>query len=41
METRKEFYSEPVMVAHEMLRDITGVASGVKLSDKTGNDNIG
>ena len=31
---QKESYTEPVLVAHEMLRDITGGTSGVKTSDK-------
>jgi hypothetical protein len=31
---KKESYSEPVLIAHELLRDVTGTASGVKTSDK-------
>ena len=27
---KKESYTEPVLVAHELLRDITGTSSGVK-----------
>ena len=27
---QKESYTEPVLVAHELLRDITGTTSGVK-----------
>ena len=30
---QKEVYTEPVLVAHELLRDITGVTSG-KSTDK-------
>jgi hypothetical protein len=41
METSKEYYSEPVMIAHDLLRDITAVTSGVKLTDKTGADYVG
>ncbi|ULA64657.1 MAG: hypothetical protein LZF86_160057 [Nitrospira sp.] len=32
---QKESYTEPVLVAHDMLRDITGGTSGVKASDKS------
>jgi len=31
---QKESYTEPVLIAHELLRDVTGGASGVKTSDK-------
>ena len=31
---QKEAYAEPVLMSHDMLRDITGVTSGVKLTDK-------
>ncbi|MCC6140664.1 MAG: hypothetical protein IT389_08615 [Nitrospira sp.] len=31
---QKESYTEPVLMAHEMLRDITGGTSAVKTSDK-------
>ena len=34
MNQQKESYTEPVLVAHELLRDITGVASAVKEIDK-------
>jgi hypothetical protein len=27
---KKELYAEPVLIAHELLRDITGQTSGVK-----------
>ncbi|SPP66700.1 hypothetical protein [Nitrospira lenta] len=27
---KKESYAEPVLIAHELLRDVTGGASGVK-----------
>jgi hypothetical protein len=40
-EQKKESYTEPVLVAHEMLRDITGGTSGVKTSDKTGKESDG
>lgn len=36
MEQKKESYTEPVMVAHELLRDITGTVSR-KYSDKPGD----
>jgi hypothetical protein len=32
---KKEAYTEPTVVAHDMLRDITAVASGVKVTDKS------
>ncbi|MCS6293603.1 MAG: hypothetical protein H8J66_11065 [Nitrospira sp.] len=43
---KKESYTEPVLMAHEMLRDITGGTSGVKTSDKavgekSGNESFG
>jgi|CXWL01.1.fsa_nt_gi hypothetical protein len=38
---QKESYSEPVLVAHELLRDVTGGASGVKTSDKAGKESDG
>ena len=28
MEQKKESYSEPVLVSHDLLRDITGTTSG-------------
>ena len=33
---KKESYSEPVLVAHELLRDVTGISKyqEVKLTDK-------
>ena len=31
---QKESYAEPVLVAHELLRDITGVKYQEKTSDK-------
>ncbi len=38
---KKELYAEPVLMAHEMLRDITGRTSGVKTSDKSGKESDG
>jgi len=38
---QKESYTEPVLMAHEMLRDITGGTSGVKSSDKSGKESDG
>jgi hypothetical protein len=38
---KKEAYAEPVLVAHELLRDVTGGASGVKAVEKSGNESIG
>lgn len=38
---KKDSYTEPVLVAHEMLRDITGVTSGVKTSDKAVGEKAG
>ena len=36
---QKESYTEPVLMAHELLRDITGTKSGVKYTDnKTGSE---
>jgi hypothetical protein len=35
---QKESYAEPVLMAHELLRDITGVKYREKYSDKS-NDN--
>jgi hypothetical protein len=32
----KESYTEPVLIAHELLRDITGVKYREKISDKVG-----
>ena len=32
---QKESYTEPVLVTHELLRDITGTVSGVKYTDKS------
>ena len=37
---QKESYTEPVLVAHELLRDVTGQKYKEKTSDKT-VDNIG
>ena len=34
----KEFYTEPVLIAHELLRDITGVKYREKTSDKVGSE---
>lgn len=31
---QKESYSEPVLIAHELLRDVTGQKYREKLSDK-------
>ena len=36
---QKESYTEPVLVAHELLRDVTGQKYREKTSDKT-NDHI-
>jgi hypothetical protein len=36
MEQKKEAYTEPTVVAHDMLRDITAVASGKAVGEKTG-----
>ena len=33
---QKESYTEPVLIAHESLRDITGQKYREKTSDKTG-----
>ncbi len=38
---KKESYTEPVLMAHEMLRDITGGTSGVKAKDKAGKESDG
>ncbi len=38
---KKESYTEPVLMAHEMLRDITGGTSGVKTRDKSGKESDG
>lgn len=43
---KKESYTEPVLIAHELLRDVTGGASGVKTRDKavgekSGNESFG
>jgi hypothetical protein len=38
---KKESYAEPVLIAHELLRDVTGGASGVKTSDKSGKESDG
>jgi len=38
---RKESYTEPVLMAHEMLRDITGNGSAVKVRDKAGLEKTG
>ena len=35
---QKESYTEPVLIAHKLLRDITGQKYGEKTSDKV-NDN--
>lgn len=35
---QKESYTEPVLVVHELLRDVTGQKYGEKTSDKV-NDN--
>ena len=38
-EQKKELYAEPVLIAHELLRDITGQKSGVKNGrEKTGTE---
>ncbi|MEK7762334.1 MAG: hypothetical protein AAB433_12190 [Nitrospirota bacterium] len=33
---QKESYTEPVLIAHELLRDVTGVKYREKTSDKVG-----
>lgn len=38
---QKESYTEPVLMAHEMLRDITGGTSAVKTSDKAVGEKFG
>jgi len=38
---QKESYTEPVLIAHELLRDVTGGASGVKTSDKASKESDG
>ena len=37
---QKESYTEPVLVAHELLHDVTGQMYGVKTGDKV-NDGPG
>jgi hypothetical protein len=37
---QKEFYTEPVLIAHELLRDVTGQKYREKTSDKA-VDNLG
>lgn len=37
---QKESYSEPVLIAHELLRDVTGVKYREKIADKV-LDNLG
>ena len=34
---QKESYTEPVLIAHELLRDVTGVKYKEKTSDKPGD----
>ncbi len=41
MEQQKESYTEPVLVSHELLRDITAVASGKNYLEKTGAERVG
>jgi len=38
---QKESYAEPVLVSHDMLRDITGVTSGVKTYEKVQQEKPG
>ena len=38
---KKESNTEPVLIVHELLRDVTGGASGVKTSDKGGKESDG
>ncbi|MDO9120086.1 MAG: hypothetical protein Q7U39_19200 [Nitrospira sp.] len=38
---KKESYSEPVLVAHELLRDVTGQKYKEKVSDKAGKESDG
>ncbi len=38
---KKESYAEPVLIAHELLRDVTGGASAVKnVREKTGSESF-
>lgn len=37
---QKESYTEPVLIAHELLRDVTGQKYREKTNDKT-NDSVG
>jgi len=36
---QKESYTEPVLIAHELLRDITGQKYREKYTDKTADNN--
>ena len=36
---QKESYTEPVLIAHELLRDVTGQKYKEKTSDKPGETN--
>jgi hypothetical protein len=38
---KKESYTEPVLVVHELLRDITAQKSGQKYSDCKASDGVG
>jgi len=38
---KKESYTEPVLVSHEMLRDITCTESGVKSKEKAVGEKTG
>jgi hypothetical protein len=35
---QKESYTEPVLVVHELLRDVTGQKYGEKLNDKVADN---
>ena len=37
---QKESYTEPVLIAHEMLRDITGTTSGAKTGKESDGANF-
>ena len=37
---QKESYTEPVLIVHELLRDVTGQKYKEKTSDKSGNEGI-
>ena len=37
---KKESYAEPVLIAHELLRDVTGVKYQEKTSDKVADNPV-